>query len=137
MSKMKLVFFLIFYVILGTTGITLPILLDGFNINDFSIGLVTIVMSTVGYNASERIMHLYGTKDKKDELFGNLIALVIALLVTIYVCVRISAKTTIYVSCGLFALSCLFWWFQNWNNKNLESTSATDTLGGSVEQFNK
>jgi hypothetical protein len=27
-------------------------------------------------------------------------------------------------------LSCLFWWFQNWNNKNLEKTSASDALGG-------
>ena len=89
-------------------------------------------MSTIGYNASERIMQLYdsNSRSQKTELFINLIALVIALLFTIYVCIWVLKPTTIWVSIIVYVLSCLFWWFQNWNNKNLEKTSASDALGG-------
>ena len=130
---MKFVFFLIFYVILGTTGITIPFLISQqFVPNEISIGFITIVMSTIGYNASERIMQLYdsNSRSQKTELFINLIALVIALLFTIYVCIWVLKPTTIWVSIIVYVLSCLFWWFQNWNNKNLEKTSASDALGG-------
>lgn len=130
---MKFVFFLIFYVILGTTGITIPFLISQqFAPNEISIGFITIVMSTIGYNASERIMQLYdsNSRSQKTELFINLIALVIALLFTIYVCIWVLKPTTIWVSIIVYVLSCLFWWFQNWNNKNLEKTSASDALGG-------
>ena len=130
---MKCVFFLIFYVILGTTGITIPFLISQqFVPNEISIGFITIVMSTIGYNASERIMQLYdsNSRSQKTELFINLIALVIALLFTIYVCIWVLKPTTIWVSIIVYVLSCLFWWFQNWNNKNLEKTSASDALGG-------
>lgn len=130
--KMKFVFFLIFYVILGTTGITIPFLISQqFVPNEISIGFITIVMSTIGYNASERIMQLYdsNSRSQKTELFINLIALVIALLFTIYVCIWVLKPTTIWVSIIVYVLSCLFWWFQNWNNKNLEKTSASDALG--------
>ena len=130
---MKFAFFLIFYVILGTTGITIPFLISQqFVPNEISIGFITIVMSTIGYNASERIMQLYdsNSRSQKTELFINLIALVIALLFTIYVCIWGLKPTTIWVSIIVYVLSCLFWWFQNWNNKNLEKTSASDALGG-------
>ncbi len=130
---MKFVFFLIFYVILGTTGITIPVLISQqFAPNEISIGFITIVMSAIGYNASERIMQLYdsNSRSQKTELFINLIALVIALLFTIYVCIWVLKPTTIWVSIIVYVLSCLFWWFQNWNNKNLEKTSASDALGG-------
>ena len=130
---MKFVFFLIFYVILGTTGITIPFLISQqFVPNEISIGFITIVMSTIGYNASERIMQLYdsNSRSQKTELFINLIALVIALLFTIYVCIWVLKPTTIWVSIIVYVLSCLFWWFQNWNNQNLEKTSASDAVGG-------
>lgn len=130
---MKFVFFLIFYFILGTTGITIPFLISQqFAPNEISIGFITIVMSTIGYNASERIMQLYDSNSRspKTELFINLIALVIALLFTIYMCIWVLKPTTIWVSIIVYVLSCLFWWFQNWNNKNLEKTSASDILGG-------
>ena len=135
----KFVFFLIFYVLLGTTGVTIPLLLsDEFMPNEVSIGLVTIIMSTVGYNASERIMQLYDEKaNKKVENFINLVALVIALMITIYVCIRVTKPSTIYIAAVFYFISCVFWWFQNWNNKHLENTHSATTLGGDIEQFNK
>lgn len=136
---MKILYFILFYVALGTAGITLPLLINQeFVPAEVSIGLVTVVMSSVGYNSSEKIMQLYDEKsNKKGAFFFNLVSLVIALLFTIYVCIRISDKFTLYIAAFAYVLSCAFWWYQNWNNKNLENTSAPDTLGGSIEQFNK
>jgi len=134
---MKFLFFLLFYVILGTTGITLPWLVNQtIESSDVAIGLVTIIMSTVGYNATEKILQIIEEKaNRKTTAFVNLVALVLALLVTIVVCNLIDKNIAIVISVIAYILSCSFWWFQNWNNKNIESTSQS-TLGGSSKQFN-
>lgn len=136
--RMKIFFFVLFYVILGTAGITLPWLVNKDIVaSEVAIGLVTIVVSTVGYNATEKVLQLIDEKsNSKKAAFVNISALVLALIFTIVVCNLIERPLAIIVSIIAYLLSCLFWWFQNWNNKNLENTSA-DTLGGGTEQFNK
>ncbi len=137
--KMKIFFFVLFYVVLGTAGITLPWLINKDIVaSEVAIGLVTIVVSTVGYNATEKVLQLIDEKsNSKKAALINISALVLALIFTIIVCNLIERPIAIIISIIAYLLSCLFWWFQNWNNKNLENTSAPDTLGGSIEQFNK
>lgn len=137
--KMKIFFFVLFYVVLGTAGITLPWLVNKDIVaSEVAIGLVTIVVSTVGYNATEKVLQLIDEKsNSKKAALINISALVLALIFTIVVCNLIERPMAIVISIIAYLLSCLFWWFQNWNNKNLENTSAPDTLGGSIEQFNK
>lgn len=137
--KMKIFFFVLFYVVLGTAGITLPWLINKDIVaSEVAIGLVTIVVSTVGYNATEKVLQLIDEKsNSKKAALINISALVLALIFTIVVCNLIERPIAIIISIIAYLLSCLFWWFQNWNNKNLENTSAPDTLGGSIEQFNK
>lgn len=137
--KMKVFFFVLFYVVLGTAGITLPWLVNKDIVaSEVAIGLVTIVVSTVGYNATEKVLQLIDEKsNSKKAALINISALVLALIFTIVVCNLIERPIAIIISIIAYLLSCLFWWFQNWNNKNLENTSAPDTLGGSIEQFNK
>lgn len=142
MNYMKILFFVLFYVVLGTAGITLPWMVNkNIVVSEVAIGLVTIVVSTVGYNAAEKVLQLFDdegkTKSKKQTAFINISALFLALIFTMVVCNCIDSKYAIIISIIAYLLSCLFWWFQNWNNKNLENTSAPDTLGGSIEQFNK
>lgn len=136
--RMKIFFFVLFYVILGTAGITLPWLVNKDIVaSEVAIGLVTIVVSTVGYNATEKVLQLIDEKsNSKKAALINISALVLALIFTIVVCNLIERPLAIIISIIAYLLSCLFWWFQNWNNKNLENTSA-DTLGGDTEQFNK
>ena len=136
---MKIFFFVLFYVVLGTAGITLPWLINKDIVaSEVAIGLVTIVVSTVGYNATEKVLQLIDEKsNSKKAALINISALVLALIFTIVVCNLIERPIAIIISIIAYLLSCLFWWFQNWNNKNLENTSAPDTLGGSIEQFNK
>lgn len=128
---MKFLFFLIFYVGFGTAGVTVPLLLGSNATNPVVIGLITIVMSSVGYNAPEKIMQLLGHDGiKKREGAINLFALAIATMVTFFVCAKISHPNIKYVAWVAYVLSCLFWWYQNWDNQDLE---ATDALGGNVK----
>lgn len=133
---MRVLFFVFFYIMLGTAGISLPALINGdWSLIEISIGLITVVMSSVGYSATERIMQFYDEKpSKKSILFVHIIALVVALVLTVIVCVRLSDKYIIYVALFAYLLSCVFWWYQNWDNRNLENTSST-TLGGDASQF--
>ena len=105
------------------------------DITAISIGLITIVVSTVGYNASEKIMELFDldSKKKKIDLFLNLAAIVIVLLLTTVICISVSNeyKIDIWIASGAYLFSCIVWWLQNWNNKNLE-VNPTDAMGGKI-----
>ena len=136
---MKFVFFLVFYVGFGTASIYIPILIKGVIRSEISIGLLTIVMATVCYNASEKMLQLYSEHPKmKMAFFINLIAFAIVSIIAIVLCIGISQGSDLLIwSISLYVLSLLLWWYHNWDNKNLENTSAIDTMGGNNGQFNK
>lgn len=129
---MKITFFILFYVVLGTTGITIPWLVNkAIVFSEVAIGLVTIITSTVCYNATEKILQIIEDKTNlKGKVFINIVALVFALVITIVVCLTDNIIALIISIIG-YLLSCFFWWFQNWDNKNIENNSLS-TLGGSV-----
>ena len=65
--KEKIIFFGVFYIILGTLGLTIPSISyyltnHRWPLDDISIGLITIVVSTVGYSTAEKIIALRGKK---------------------------------------------------------------------------
>ena len=143
---MKALFFTFIYVLLGTLGVTVPLIVhQEFIPSEFAIGLVTVAMSYVGYNASEKILESFDKKPrKKITLFLYVLSLIIILIITLLVCIRItqdkqsdtSNNLALYFSIGAYVISCIIWWVQNWDNKNFENTSST-TLGGDIRQFNK
>lgn len=131
---MKIFIFILYYLILGTAGITVPWLVNQeLEISQVAIGFVTIVVSTVGYNATVKVMQLIDQKsdNSKRDILINLSAPVIALIFTILVCSLIDKKAAIIISIIAYFLSCCLWWFQNWNNKHLDS-SPSSTLGGAI-----
>lgn len=134
---MKFVFFVLFYVVFGTTSIYIPILIKGFVPSEISMGLITIVMSTVCYNASEKMLQLFGEQSrKKTAFFINLIAFAFVSICSIVLCILITnGKDLLVWSAILYLCSWIIWWYQNWNNTNLENTSAIDTMGGNNGQF--
>ena len=135
---MKIVFFIVFYLLLGTAGIWLPWLVNRSIVpSEVAIGLVTVVVSAVSYSSSERILQIIEEKSfKKGPAFVNMVALVLALLFTLVVCILKDLDVAVAISIIVYILSCVFWWFQNKENKNIENPS-TSTLGGDVSQFNK
>ena len=67
--KEKIIFFGVFYIILGTLGLTIPSISyyltnHRWPLDDISIGLITIVVSTVGYSTAEKIID-YRNKNGK------------------------------------------------------------------------
>ncbi len=138
MNWVKLIFFGIFYILLGTAGISIPIFLNGIVLEDISIGLVTIVVSTVGYASTEKVLQLYDDKTTKFEVIINLSMMVVALFCTIIVAICISKKNQclpLCISVFSYIVSCGFWWYHNRDNTNL--TENDSVLGGSSNQFNK
>ena len=135
---MKIIFFIVFYLLLGTAGIWLPWLVNLSIVpSEVAIGLVTVVVSAVSYSSSERILQIIEEKSfKKGPAFVNMVALVLALLFTLVVCILKDLDVAVAISIIVYILSCVFWWFQNKENKNIENPS-TSTLGGDVSQFNK
>lgn len=136
MNQTKIWFFIIFYLILGSTGVTLPLAFNGFIINDVAIGLVTIVISTVGYASIERNLYLHDNNAKKLELVINYGVIVLFFLATIFVSILISQKHDILpLSIAVLAYigSCSLWWYQNRNNDNFSDNQSA--LGGNSNQF--
>ena len=136
----KFIFFSIFYVILGTAGVTIPMPLNGFIINDVSIGLITIAISTAGYASTEKVLQLYGNKQTaKFEVIVNISAIVVFLLLTAVVAIGISKNwcscISLSISAFIYILSCVLWWYQNRDNENLVEN--TNAIGGSTLQFNE
>lgn len=83
--KEKIIFFGVFYIILGTLGLTIPSISyyltnHRWPLDDISIGLITIVVSTVGYSTAEKIIALRGKKSNLSETLWNLIALVLSIV---------------------------------------------------------
>jgi len=136
---MKIVFFIVFYLLLGTAGIWLPWLVNLSIVpSEVAIGLVTVVVSAVSYSSSERILQIIEEKSfKKGPVFINMVALVLALVFTLVVCILKDFGIAVAISIIVYILSCVFWWFQNKENKNIENPSTTSTLGGDASQFNK
>jgi hypothetical protein len=134
---MKIFFFLIIYVGFGTASIYIPILIKGVVPSEISIGLLTIVMSTVCYNASEKMLQLFGEHPKnKMAFFINLMVFAAVSIIAVVFCICISKGSDLLIGTFvLYVLSWGFWWYHNWDNQNLENTSASDTMGGSYGQF--
>ena len=133
MNWIKLIFFVIFYVLIGTIGITIPMSLNGPVIEDIAIGLVTIVISTAGYASTEKILMLQSQKCTKLEILLNMGIPFIFFICTVFVAISISNGHKVLplsIAIATYIVSCIFWWYQNRDNKNFEE--CTGPLGGNI-----
>ena len=131
----KIVFFVVFCLLLGTLGITIPgvdyYLKEGkIPIDDISIGLITIVVSTIGYSAANIIIK---SNDKLDLLF-NVCALTLSIVSTVFIVIFLSnnrGDISIWVSVVVYLLSLCFWWYQNRNEFIIDPENS---LGGKIKE---
>lgn len=142
--KEKIIFLGVFYIILGTLGLTIPSISyyltnHRWPLDDISIGLITIVVSTVGYSTAEKIIALRGKKSNLSETLWNLIALVLSIVFTVFVVLFLGNGVIcipLILSILSYILSCILWWYQNRYNDNFNKNIGENALGGSREQFN-
>ena len=131
--KIRLLFFLIFYVCIGTSSIWIPAIFYGVRWNDVAMGFLTIVLSVTGYATIEKILSYAGKKGHKLEMLVNLIAFCLPLLICLFIISLINSQCKVFaviVSTTLYILSCGLWWYQNINNENLDIDEPVDALGG-------
>lgn len=131
--KEKIAFFIVFYLLLGTLGITIPgvdyYLKNGeIATNDIAIGLITIVVSTVGYSAARIIIK----SNEKRELFWNIVALALSIVCNVFVVILLSNNRddlSLILSGIAYFLSLILWWYQN---RNEDFVNPTNPLGGVI-----
>lgn len=130
----KFLFFAICYVVVGSAGIWIPYVVNGsYDPKTTALGLVSIVMSTIGYRATEKLLQLLGPTNDNNRKEGayNAFALILSFIAAFIVSNRINDPKIIRVAIGAYLCAAAFWWYQNWNNSNFE-TKASDALGGEI-----
>lgn len=137
LHKRKLIFFIVFFLICGSSSIWMSFLFLEVGLKDITIGLITIAIASVCASA-EKVLEIVRTQQQIDnEDIIGLAAVVIPLLISIIV-VGVLKKSEAF-ACGLsiivYVSYCGLWWYQNRDNKTLEENS--NVLGGAVEQFKK
>ena len=134
-NKRKLVFFIIFFIIFGTSSIWMTAFIHGIKKEEFIIGLLTIYVAGV-YSSAERILAFTRTKNVKgDEDLIDLVAVASTFFVPFFVIMSIDKCFIFSAAISIFSyiLYCILWWYQNRDNKNLDGNF--NTLAGSAEQF--
>lgn len=126
----KWIFFVVFYVLMGTAGITIPLLYD-FNACDFATGLITIVVSIVCYSCGELLLK---SNLKKFEKIIYISAICLALFSALFVVKYANDNNKIASlvwSSILYLLSCILWWYQKRDSDLFDD--ATASMGGEIE----
>lgn len=131
--KRKLIFFIVFFLICGSSSIWMSFLFLEVGLKDVTIGLITIAIASVCASA-ERILEIVRTKrliDNEDVI--GLAAIVIPLLISIIV-VGVLKKSELFaciLSVIVYIAYCRLWWYQNREKEIFEEP--TSALGGKIQ----
>lgn len=132
--KRKLMFFIVFFLICGSSSIWMSFLFLEVGLKDFTIGIITIAIASVCASA-ERVLEIVRAEQKRidnEDMIG-LVAVVIPLLISILI-VGVLKKSEI-LACGLsivvYILYCILWWYQNREKEIFEEP--TSALGGKIQ----
>lgn len=132
LHKRKLIFFIVFFLICGSSSIWMSFLFLEVGLKDVAIGLITIAIASVCASA-ERVLEIVRTQRRIDnEDIIGLAAVVIPLLISIIV-VGILKKSEILafgLSVIVYISYCILWWYQNREKEIFEEP--TSALGGKI-----
>lgn len=133
LHKRKLIFFIVFFLICGSSSIWMSFLFLEVGIKDVAIGLITIAIASVCASA-ERVLEIVRTQRRIDnEDIIGLAAVVIPLLISIIV-VGILKKSELLafgLSVIIYISYCILWWYQNREKEIFEEP--TSALGGKIQ----
>ncbi len=134
--RKKILFFVFFYLIIGSCGVWVPALFSNIQCDDISIGLITIVISSM-YSSAEKILSILsiGRKDKGLEGIIYLIAIGIPFIISLGIGKLIFEELNVIAliaSIIIYILSWWLWWYQNSDNPALIE-NPIDIIGGDIE----
>ena len=132
--RRKLMFFILFFLICGSSSIWMSILFLDIGCKDVAIGLITIAIASVCASA-ERILEMIDNKSetRDDNVDFYVIAwLVVPLLASIIVVgiLKRSEIVALIISILVYFLYCWLWWYQNRNINIFKNP--TSPLGGDI-----
>ena len=133
LHKRKLIFFIVFFLICGSSSIWMSFLFLEVGLKDITIALRTIAIASVCASA-ERVLETVRTQRRigNDDMIG-LAAVVIPLLISIIV-VGLLKKTescACLLSVVVYISYCRLWWYQNREKDIFEEP--TSALGGKIK----
>lgn len=133
LHKRKLIFFIVFFLICGSSSIWMSFLFLEVGLKDITIGLITIAIASVCASA-ERVLEIVRIPRRIDnEDIIGLAAVVIPLLISIIV-VGVLKKSELF-ACALSVIVyisyCILWWYQNREKEIFEEP--TSALGGKIQ----
>lgn len=133
LHKRKLIFFIVFFLVCGSSSIWMSFLFLEVGLKDVAIGLITIAIASVCASA-ERVLEIVHTQRRIDnEDIIGLAAVVIPLLISIIV-VGILKKSELFafgLSVIVYISYCILWWYQNREKEIFEEP--TSALGGKIQ----
>lgn len=133
LHKRKLIFFIVFFLIYGSSSIWMSFLFLEVGLKDITIGLITIAIASV-YASAERVLEIVRTQRRIDnEDIIGLAAVVIPLLVSIIVVgmLKKSEAFACFLSIIVYVSYCILWWYQNREKEIFEEP--TSPLGGEIQ----
>lgn len=134
-NRMKLLQLLII-IVLGTSSIWLSAMFGILDWKATSLGVITIVISSLAPTCAERILSLMGS-NKKFEVFVNYVIPTVSCVLCFIVIAQINTGNrlcALIISGVAYVCYPFVWWYQNRDNKVLEES--TNALGGGLGQFN-
>lgn len=133
LHKRKLIFFIVFFLICGSSSIWMSFLFLEVGLKDITIGLITIAIASVCASA-ERVLEIVHIQRRigNEDIIG-LAAVVIPLLISIIV-VGVLKKSELFaciLSVIVYISYCILWWYQNREKEIFEEP--TSALGGKIQ----
>lgn len=133
LHKRKLIFFIVFFLICGSSSIWMSFLFLEVGLKDITIGLITIAIASVCASA-ERVLEVVHIQRRigNEDIIG-LAAVVIPLLISIIV-VGVLKKSELFaciLSVIVYISYCILWWYQNREKEIFEEP--TSALGGKIQ----
>lgn len=133
-NRIRLIQFLII-IGLSTSSIWISRLFNTLDWKATSLGLITIVVSSLAPACAEKILFLMGS-NKKFEVSANIAITIVSFMLCIVIIACINKENRIWalVFSVLSYISYLFvWWYQNRDNENFAENASA--LGGDRSQF--
>lgn len=134
-NKRKLWFFIVFFLICGSSSIWISYFFLGIGYKDVVVGLLTIAIASVCASAERILEKVHNVRPNGYDALIDLLWVVSPVLISIFVLgvLQRSELFALFISIIVYIAYCRLWWLQNSENKIFDKP--TSALGGDVNDM--
>lgn len=132
-NKRKLGFFVVFFLVCGSSSIWISYFFLCIGYKDVVVGLLTIAIASVCASAERILEKVHNIRPNEYDAYIDLLWVVSPVLISIFVLgvLQKSELWALFFSMVVYVVYCRLWWFQNSENKIFNKP--TSALGGDVK----